>query len=130
MWPVTGDTQRTIYLVDDDSSIRLAMTRLLKSAGYAVEVFAMAEAFLESAFVEKNTLLIIDIHLPGLNGLELQEKLQRDGIAIPVIFITAYDSGEKSERAKSQGAAAYFKKPVDAEALFNAIECAMSSPES
>lgn len=112
----------TIYLIDDDASVRKAMKRLLRVAGYETETFASCYAFLESPFRQKNTVLVVDIHIPGLNGLDLKENLLRSGIRIPVIFITAYDNAEKREKANKMGAAAYFRKPVDAQALLDAIE--------
>lgn len=117
----------TIYLIEDDDSVRRAVTRLLETAGYKVEAFAEAEAFLDFPFTRKNALLITDIHLPGPDGLQLQKRLIDDGIAMPVIFITAYDSEEKRGKVKKMGAAAYFRKPVDGAALIDAIEWAFTN---
>ena len=117
----------TIYLIEDDTSVRRAMTRLLATAGYTVEAFAEAEAFLGFPYIRKNALLITDIHLPGIDGLQLQKHLVDDGIAMPVIFITAYDSEEKRAKVKKMGATAYFRKPVDGTALIDAIEWAFTN---
>ena len=121
------DLKTVIYLIEDDDSVRQAMMRLLATAGYDVEAFGMAEAFLDFPFRVEDALLIIDIHLPGLDGLGLHERLQLSGMTIPVIFITAYDNSTKRTMAKGQGAAAYFRKPIDAQALLDAVAWALSS---
>ena len=118
----------TIYLIEDDASLRKAMKRLLGAAGYEVEAFGRAEAFLDYPFRREGALLIIDIHLPGIDGLKLHEQLQIAGSSLPVIFITAYDNAEKRTFARKLGAAGYFRKPVDAQALLDAIAWAMGDP--
>jgi len=124
------EARPVLYLVDDDASVLKAMNRLFRAAGYVAETFASAEAFLKSPFQLKNAVLIVDIHMPGLSGLDLQLELTRDGIDIPVIFITAHDNAETREKARRAGAAAYFRKPVDARALLDAIEWALSAPSA
>ena len=79
-----------VMIVDDDDSIRRAVRRLMKSFGIAVETFASAEEFLGSERLEKTSCLILDVHMPGMDGLQLQQRLVASNHAIPIIFITAF----------------------------------------
>ena len=115
-----------VYLIDDDESVRRALRRLLRSAGLDVEAFSSAGEFLQSGnFGEKGTCIILDIRMPGMTGFDLQEKLASMGIRIPVIVISAFDDAETRERARKLGATAFFRKPVDGQALIDAIHWAM-----
>ena len=116
-----------IYVVDDDASVRKALTMLFRSADMEVKTFEAAEDFLKSRLREQDTLLISDIKLKGLSGIELQQQLAERGIKIPVIFLTAFDSDEIRQQAKQGGAAGYFRKPVDDQALLDTIHWAISS---
>ena len=114
-----------VYLIDDDESVRRALQRLLRSAGSNVKAFSSAEEFLQSGILaEKGACIILDIRMPGLTGFDLQEKLASMGIRIPVIVISAFDDTETRERARKLGATAFFRKPVDGEALIDAIHWA------
>jgi len=114
----------TVYIVDDDASIRGALKRLLKSVGYHAETFESAEAFLDSISIQREGCLVLDIRLPGMTGLDLQEKLLLSGRVYPVIFMTAHDNPEWQERASKAGAIAYLKKPFPEQALLYAIQAA------
>ena len=96
-----GNAPRQISIVDDDASIREALKSLMRSARFDVEAFASAEDFLASESLHDTSCLILDVHLPGMNGFELQNRLQVEGHGIPVIFITAYPekllTGERPE---------------------------------
>ena len=116
-----------IYVVDDDASVRQALEMLLISASMEVLAFKSAEDFLEYEFREEKACLITDIKMKGLSGLELQQQLNERGIKLPVIFLTAFDSNESRQRAKQAGAAGYLQKPVDDQALLDAIKWALSS---
>ena len=113
--------------VDDDDSVRQAMARLMKSVGMPVASFASAEAFLQSAHPTSSDCVLLDIQLPGISGLELQRQLQRAGSKTPVIFITAFDDDDNVNEASKAGAAGYFRKPFDDQALLDAIRFALSS---
>ncbi|MFC1822560.1 response regulator transcription factor [Thermodesulfobacteriota bacterium] len=119
-------TKIKIYIVDDDASLRQALEMLLLSTGMDVLTFETAEDFLDYEFRDHNACLITDIKMKGINGFELQQKLTETGIKLPVIFLTAFDSKESREKAKKGGAAGYFRKPVDDEALLDAIHWAIS----
>ena len=115
-----------VYVIDDDESVRRAFGRLLRSANLDAETFSSAEEFLSSAKQDKNACILIDIRMPGLSGFDLQEKLTSEGIRIPVIAISAHDDAETREHARELGAAGFFRKPVDDQALLDAIWWAIS----
>jgi len=114
----------TVYILDDDDSIRRALKRLLGSVGYHVLTFASAEEFLELAPKAGEGCLVLDIRLPKMTGLELQESLALKGSTYPVIFMTAHDNPQWRERAEKAGAVAYLKKPFHEESLIDAIRIA------
>ena len=113
-----------VYLIDDDDSVRRALQRLLRSAGFEVKAFSSAEAFLKSENLDVRACLVLDIRMPGLTGFDVQEKLASMGIRIPVITVSAFDDAETRERARKLGAVAFFRKPVDGQALIDAIHWA------
>jgi len=113
-----------VYLVDDDESVRRALQRLLRSAGFEVKAFSSAEAFLQSENLDVRACIVLDIRMPGLTGFDVQEKLASKGIRIPVITVSAFDDAETRERARKLGAVAFFRKPVDGQALIDAIHWA------
>ena len=114
----------TVYVVDDDESIRRALKRLLRSMGYHAVTFDSAEEFMEATSCRGEGCLVLDIRLPGMTGLDLQEKLVSLGAKYPVIFMTAHDNLQWQERAKKAGAVAYLRKPFDEQSLLNAIQLA------
>jgi FixJ family two-component response regulator len=114
----------TVYVVDDDDSIRRALQRLLRSVGYHAVTFDSAEEFLESASCSVEDCLVLDIRLPGMSGLDLQEKLASSGANHSVIFMTAHDNPQWQERAKKAGALAYLRKPFGDQSLLDAIQIA------
>jgi FixJ family two-component response regulator len=113
-----------ICVVDDDPSIRRALGRLLQSAGYGVEAFASAPEFLASGSLGRSACLVLDIHLEGTTGFDLQERLVADRTAIPTIFITAHDDAPTRRRVQEAGVAGYLPKPFDAAAMLAAVESA------
>ena len=116
------NTTRLVSIVDDDHSVRRALRRLVRFAGFTAETFASAENFLSSASLARTTCLVLDIHLNGgMSGFELQAQLTAERVVIPIIFITAHDDVSTRERAKRSGAAAYLCKPFDEELLLDAI---------
>lgn len=119
--------QHTIYVVEDDASLRNAVRRLLRSAQYRVITFASAEEFNRSDFRATPGCLLLDIRLPGISGFELQAQLHDAGIRMPVIFLTGQDRAGMEEYAMQSGASAYLRKPVDEETLLDAIRQALKS---
>jgi FixJ family two-component response regulator len=117
----------TVYIVEDDTSLRNAVRRLLRAAQYRVITFASAEEFYQSDFKSSPGCLLLDIRLPGISGFELREELLASGAQMPVIFITGHDRAGMEEQAMRLGATAYLRKPFDEEALLGAIALAMKS---
>ncbi|SRR5258706_513315 len=116
-----------VSIVDDDVSVRRSTRRLLRSSGFRAEAFASAEEFLNSERAEETACLILDLRMPGMNGLELQRRLAQNRNGIPVIFLSAHAS-EADERAALQaGAVQFLRKPISKEALLGAIRDALSA---
>ncbi len=119
------DAESTVFVVDDDPSVRGGLARLFKSVGLAAEVFASAREFLERASAEGPACLVLDVRMPELSGLDLQEELARGGVTIPVIFITGHGTVPTSVRAMKAGAADFLEKPVDEQKLLDAVHRAL-----
>lgn len=114
-------TSRVIFVVDDDASIRRALSRLFRSLGMAVETFACAEDVLLALEQGVPACLILDVRLSGLSGLELQERLVHTGRHIPIIIITAHDDDDARQQALSLGAFGFLVKPFDEQTLLEAV---------
>jgi len=121
-----GKNPNVVYVIDDDESVRRAFGRLLRSVGLDAETFSSAEEFLDSPKQRENACILIDIRMPGSTGFDLQQKLAASDIRIPVIVISASDDAQIRERARDLGAVAFFRKPVDDQALLDAIWWAIS----
>ena len=116
-----------VAVIEDDESYRVAVQRLLKSAGLLVQAFGSAEAFLNSGQQHETGCLISDIRMPGMSGLELQSKLNSDHCPIPTIFITAHGDEKMRLQAMRGGAVKFFAKPFDGETLLEAVRVALTS---
>lgn len=114
-----------VCVVDDDDSLLRALRRLLDATGFRVETFSSAEQFLESAHRERADCLVLDVHLGGLSGLDLQERLRTSGVSTPIVIITAHDEWSTRERARRAGAIEYLRKPFDDDSLIEAIHKAI-----
>jgi FixJ family two-component response regulator len=123
------ERKNLISLVDDDASIRRTTTLLIESFGFQAAAFESAEHFLESGQPQETSCLIIDIQMPGMNGLQLQSHLATAGYKIPVIFITAYDKEESRQQALQAGAVAFLGKPFNDELLLQALRAALRQDE-
>ena len=110
-----------VMIVDDDESIRRAARRLIRSFGFAVETYASAEDFLASGRLYATACLVLDIQMPGLNGLELQNRLISEGHQIPIIFITAFNDENARDQALRAGAVSYLVKPFEETDLLQGI---------
>jgi FixJ family two-component response regulator len=119
-----------IAVIDDDASVRRALRRLLQSAGFTVETFGTAREFLDADYWAQTACLVLDIHLSGMSGVELQEYLAVSGVSIPIVFITAYDDVLTRERVNRAGAIGYLRKPVDQGTLIEAISRAIGQNAS
>jgi FixJ family two-component response regulator len=114
-----------VSIVDDDVSVRRSAQRLLRSSGLRAEAFASAEDFLQSGLVGETACLLLDMSMPGMNGLELQRRLTETSRLIPIVFLSARASEEEERRALQAGAASFLRKPVSKEALLHAIRAAL-----
>lgn len=115
-----------VYIVDDNYAVRTALRRLLASHGYRVEIFASASAFLEGERADAPGCLVLDIRMPGVDGLDLQEQLLAAGSHIPVVFITGYGDIPTSVQAMKAGAVDFLRKPVDDTTLLAAVDRAIA----
>jgi len=119
------EAEPTVFVVDDDPSVRRSMERLVRSMGFSVQTFATAKEFTERARVESPSCLVLDVHLPGPSGLDLQRELVQEGVQIPIIFITGRGSIPMSVRAMKAGAAEFLTKPTRSRDLLAAIRAAI-----
>jgi len=118
---------RRVSVVDDDAPVRDALRNLMRSAGFDVEAFESAEEFLASERLQNTDCLILDLFLPGMNGFDLQERLNAQHRGIPIIFITAHADESSRARAMRSGAIELLAKPVRREPLFHAIRSAIQA---
>jgi FixJ family two-component response regulator len=114
-----------ISVIDDDESVRRTTSRLIESFGFRAAAFESAESFLSSGHLNDTSCLIVDVQMPGMNGLQLQSQLAAAGCNIPIIFITAFDDKESRRRAMQAGAVAFLGKPFNDEQLLESIRLAL-----
>ena len=120
----------TISIVDDDALVREAIRRLIKSVGMNAWAYASAEDFLLTPnHAQDTSCLILDVQMPGMSGLELQQRLTDSGYRIPIIFISAHSNGQMREQALGAGALAFLFKPFSEEALVDAVHAALSTAD-
>jgi len=115
------DKRPVVFIVDDDASVRRSLERLIQSVGLAAKSFASAAQFLESGCGEESGCLVLDVRMPELSGLELQEKMKKAGILLPIIFISGHGTVPMSVRAMKAGALDFLQKPFDEQDLLDAV---------
>jgi FixJ family two-component response regulator len=121
-----GNTGAVVHVVDDDASMRSALTRLLQHAGYAVRSYASAGDYLVAEPDPRPGCMLLDLQLPGPSGLELQQAMRRQHDRMPIIFVSAHGDVPHTVRALKDGATDFLVKPVDAQQLLAAIESALA----
>ena len=119
-----------VFIVDDDVSVREALESLVRSAGYKVETFASAQDFLASSRPDAPSCLVLDVRLPGLSGLDLQNRIAGANREIPIVFITGHGDVPTSVRAMKAGAIEFLMKPFPDRDLLDAIEQAIKRDQS
>lgn len=119
-------TRSLIAVVDDEEPIRKALRRLLRSAGMDVETYPSGFEFLESLSTRQPNCIVLDLHMPQVNGFEVQTRMAESGVTVPVVVITGHDSDETRQQALAMFPAAYLRKPVNDQVLLDAIELALS----
>jgi FixJ family two-component response regulator len=116
---------RLVAGVDDDASVRKAIRRLLVASKLRVETFASGEEFLKSLASHSPDCLVLDLHMPGLSGLDVQRHIAHTAVNLPIVVITAHDESEARAKCLSSGAAAYLQKPIDDQVLLDAVAAAV-----
>src|SRR5215469_17148796 len=119
-----------VYVVDDDASAREGVAGLLRSAGLCAKTFASGEEFLAAPTPKKPSCVLLDVNLPGVSGLEVQQELAKADVRLPIIFLTGHGDIPTTVRAVKAGAVNFLTKPFDDEELLNAIEQSTSGEES
>lgn len=120
-----NELEPMVFIVDDDDSVRKALMRLIASVGIKVESFASAEAFLLRQRYEGPCCMVLDIRMPGLSGLDLQERLTQANLTLPIIFMTGHGTIPMSVRAIKAGAIDFLEKPFEDQALLDLIKHAV-----
>jgi FixJ family two-component response regulator len=121
----TVQSDSIVFVVDDDASIRDAVKSLLKSVGLRAEVFGSTEEFVSAPRPQVPSCLVLDVRLPGMSGLEFQDELEKTGIRIPIIFVTAHGDIPMTSRAMKAGAIEFLPKPFQKKELLEAIHQAL-----
>ncbi|HVU42768.1 MAG: response regulator [Xanthobacteraceae bacterium] len=116
-----------ISIIDDDPSVREATQSLIRSLGYDAQVFASAEEYLQSERLSDSSCLITDLHMPGMSGTDLQDRLIADGYQIPIIFVTAYYEDRTRDRVMDAGAFGFLRKPFNDESLIECLDKALNA---
>ncbi len=111
-----------VYIIDDDESVRKGLCRLIRSAGFEPRAYASSEQFLAEVAAEDTGCVLLDITMPRLSGHQVQERLKEKGIDLPVIAVSARDDEETRHRAHELGARFFLRKPVDDQALLDAVD--------
>jgi len=125
-WSELSEAQRpVVFIVDDDDDVRRALERLIRSVGLDVESFDSAGAFLRHEPPDGPACLLLDVRMPGLSGLDLQQKLGAAGLGVPIVFMTGHGTVPMSVRAMKAGAADFLQKPIDDQVLLDAVQQAI-----
>jgi len=121
---MTG-TGPVVFIIDDDPSVRRSLERLMKSVGLVAESFASAREFLQRGHWAETGCLVLDVRMPEISGLDLQEQLARAGIFLPIIFISGHGTVPMSVRAMKAGATDFLLKPFDEQDLLDSVQRAI-----
>ena len=127
---MTAPAAPLVFVVDDDASVRKSLARLIKTAGYEAEVFASVAEFLARRPYDGPCCLVLDVRMPGLTGLDLQEALRAAGQRLSIVFITGYRDVPVSVKAMKGGAVDFLTKPVDEGVLLGAIRQAVDRTQA
>jgi len=119
-------TVPVISIIDDDVSVRIAISRLVRSLGYLPHAFVSADDFLKSQHINDTSCVIADVQMPGMTGIELQSFLRAQGSSVPIIFITAFPEESTRAQALKGGAVGFLSKPFDGTKLIECIDSALA----
>src|SRR5205807_3607710 len=126
---IMNEKNALVFIVDDDTGTRESLKNLIRSAGLSAQAFSSAQEFLAAERPNAPGCLVLDVQLPGLSGLDLQQELAKAGVKIPIIFITGHGDIPTSVRAIKAGALEFLTKPVNSEDLLRAIQQAIALDE-
>jgi FixJ family two-component response regulator len=121
-----SNTRPLVAVVDDEKSVRIAVERLLRAANFDVEMFPSGVELLESLKTHRPDCVVLDLHMPHMDGFTVQTRLTEASIRLPIVIITGHDATETRERALAGGASAYLRKPMDDQSLLDAITNAIA----
>ena len=116
-----------VAIVDDEEPVRKALRRLLRASGLQADSYSCGSEFLQAAAQRPPDCVVLDLHMGGMNGLQVLSKLRASAHHPPVVIITAHDEPEAREECRAAGAAAFLRKPLDERLLLNAISAALSA---
>jgi len=116
------DQAPVVAIVDDDASVRQSMLRLIRSFGYRAEAFGSGEEFLRALRAAETACLVLDVRMPGMDGLEVQRRLAEKGAGIPIVFLTGRATDDEERRARSGGAVEFLRKPVGRATLLEVLQ--------
>ncbi len=123
-------SQPLIYIIEDDQSVRNGLMRLMRAAELPAQAYSDAQSFLDDVTIHSRGCVLLDMTLPRLNGLEVQAMINARGLRLPVIALSARDDDEIRDRARAQGAMFFLRKPVDDQALLDAISWILGGCEA
>jgi FixJ family two-component response regulator len=123
--PENAPNESIVFVVDDDDSVRAALKELLESVGLKVVLFKLAAEFLESTLPDTNSCLVLDVRMPAMSGLKLQEELAKADVHVPIVFITGHGSISMAARAMKAGAVDFLEKPFTDQDLLDAVFAAL-----
>ena len=123
--PITA-LKPTVFIIDDDASVRKGLSRLLRSAGFEAETFATAEQFLEREHYDGIGCLVLDVRMPGISGIDLQDELSKADYSMPIVFITGHGNIPMGVQAMKKGAVDFLAKPFENEELLQAVREAIA----
>jgi FixJ family two-component response regulator len=116
-----------IAVIDDEADVLMSMQRLLRSQGFAVATYSSGEAFFAALDAEPADCLLLDLHMPGMTGFEVQARLAEARSPVPIVILTGHDSAAAQERAMAGGAFGFLRKPADGEAILAMIQRAVAA---
>lgn len=122
----TEPTVSTVFVIDDDAALRKSLRWLLESIGLRVQTFASAGEFLSAYDPEQSGCIVLDVRMPGMSGLELQERLREQGCELPILVMTAFGDVPMAVRAMKAGAVHFFEKPVSDQVLLDHVQSALA----
>ena len=119
-----------IAIVDDEAAVRKALWRLLSASNLGAETFSSGQAFLGSLTSERPDCVVLDLHMPGLSGLDVLQRMSSAGVTLPTIVITGYDEPDAEMKCMAAGASAYLRKPLDDKTLLATVASALAAENS